>query len=1148
MNAFFAAIGQAISAFVTFLSNPYTQAALFIASGVQSHRTNKKLKRGQDILLTKFGTGAGIPVVYGTRRVAGTVVFMETVANKELFVVYALAVGEVENISDLRIDGRSINDTSVYRQGYVLRKEGNYFGGTVASENTVDIGNVLGGAGGDNPRMVFNLHHGATDQEADPMLYHVFDGTNSRPNSWSQDHELSGIAYIAANYEYDTQGMFTGIPNLTAVVKGKKVLDTRTSTTGWSDNPALILYDYLTNDEYGKGIATSKIDTTSFNTAANDCETGVQTITHSNVAIIRASTDTDRIEISGQDNFNKIKTGTNISFTANSTTYFSGKVISKDNSGFSDEFDTAYRRRYFIDLEDGAVTTAITSSTTGTITETQDRFETNAVIDTDESVLENTKDLVANMRGIFNYTNGTYSIKVEGTETPVLNLDEDDILEAGIELAIENKEQKYNRVEVEFYNSSKNYEADTVVVEHSPLSDDGGELLEHRAQFPHVTNQRIAYNHANAILNRSRNNRTISFVATPKVLKAKVGEVITITSSDLGLSQEQYRITQMTIQPDLNIQVSAVEYQGSIYGWNNPPEEPIEASELPPDPYRVEQVTNLNFVQKSGSTPAYLSWTDADGYTSFEFAVKVYDAINQGGNVIRDGRVKETRFYLPELPKANGYSAEVISINTLGIESDPTPLNSFNVTVDPVINDDIGGGAVGTPEISQGAIGGMNFTTTKAYYGTGTFNNSNTPFYVDTSSNFSLGSALSFDGTTLTIGGYASDADISDFITGAEVNANVTNISGGVIQTGTVAAARIDVSGVITAGSIIVSGDNISNLTNDSGFTDFDATDVESAIANNVTVISGSKITTGTINASLVSVTNLTADNITAGTLNVNRLSIDGTTITSVGGNLVVGTIDQDNISVTNLAAISADLGSITAGSINIGSGAFTVSSSGVMTATGATVSGNVTASSINLDTATITGTLNANNLQIDDVTIDTDGSGNLIIKTDGVSSGQLGTRAAGAFKVFTTGARTIGVSGDPGTSASYVEVISFGTDGGGNWTNQGSFSPAETGSSNEYSVFYSGTLQDPTQDFSGDDSAELLLQVFENNGVGNLVNKSFRVYGERGLGFSISATFTPNAGKTYQIRVFARERNGLTTGATVDNNYLCCFRITKGQ
>jgi hypothetical protein len=323
-------------------------------------------------------------------------------------------------------------------------------------------------------------------------------------------------------------------------------------------------------------------------------------------------------------------------------------------------------------LADGSVTTAITSSTTGTITETQDRFETNAVINTNQSVLENAKDLIANMRGIFTYTNGTYSIKVEGTETPVLNLYEDDILETGIEFSIENKEQKYNRVEVEFYNSSKDYEADTVVVEHSATpefySDDGDEVLEHRAQFPHVTNQRIAYNHANAILNRSRNNRTIAFVATPKVLKSKVGEVITITSSDLDLSQEQYRITQMTIQPDLNIQVSAVEYQGDVYGWNDPPEEDIERPDLPPDPFRVEAPTNININQKSGQTPAYLSWDDASAYPSFKFRVKIYDDINQGGTIVRDQEVQDTRLYLPQLPKQNGYSAEVFAINTLGIE------------------------------------------------------------------------------------------------------------------------------------------------------------------------------------------------------------------------------------------------------------------------------------------------------------------------------------------------------------------------------------------------------------------------------------------------------------------------------------------------
>ena len=46
-------------------------------------------------------------------------------------------------------------------------------------------------------------------------------------------------------------------------------------------------------------------------------------------------------------------------------------------------------------------------------------------------------------------------------------------------------------------------------------------------------------------------------------------------------------------------------------------------------------------------------------------------------------------------------------------------------------------------------------------------------------------------------------------------------------------------------------------------------------------------------------------------------------------------TIIAENISTTNLAAINSDLGDITAGSLNINSGAFSVTSDGVMSATG---------------------------------------------------------------------------------------------------------------------------------------------------------------------------------------------------------------------
>ena len=63
-----------------------------------------------------------MPVIYGRRRVGGTVVFMETVNNKELFVVYALAGHEIDSFEPLtiQINGRSIDDSTVFRQGYAI--------------------------------------------------------------------------------------------------------------------------------------------------------------------------------------------------------------------------------------------------------------------------------------------------------------------------------------------------------------------------------------------------------------------------------------------------------------------------------------------------------------------------------------------------------------------------------------------------------------------------------------------------------------------------------------------------------------------------------------------------------------------------------------------------------------------------------------------------------------------------------------------------------------------------------------------------------------------------------------------------------------------------------------------------------------------
>ena len=84
---------------------------------------------------------------------------------------------------------------------------------------------------------------------------------------WSSRHTAKGVAYIVARF-YRSSNFPNGIPTITARIRGKKVYDPRTSTTAWSDNPALIIRDYLTSD-YGLEEIDANINDSKFIAAAN---------------------------------------------------------------------------------------------------------------------------------------------------------------------------------------------------------------------------------------------------------------------------------------------------------------------------------------------------------------------------------------------------------------------------------------------------------------------------------------------------------------------------------------------------------------------------------------------------------------------------------------------------------------------------------------------------------------------------------------------------------------------------------------------------------------------------------------------------------------------------------------------------------------
>ncbi len=99
---------------------------------------------------------------------------------------------------------------------------------------------------------------------------------------WTANHKLSGIAYVAIRLEWDADKFPQGVPNISAVIKGKKVYDPRvgsqsaTDSSSWtySQNPALCARDYLVN-AYGLAEDYALIDTTALTAAANLCEESI---------------------------------------------------------------------------------------------------------------------------------------------------------------------------------------------------------------------------------------------------------------------------------------------------------------------------------------------------------------------------------------------------------------------------------------------------------------------------------------------------------------------------------------------------------------------------------------------------------------------------------------------------------------------------------------------------------------------------------------------------------------------------------------------------------------------------------------------------------------------------------------------------------
>jgi hypothetical protein len=207
------------------------------------------------ILVNARDPAAAHQFVYGEMRKGGTITYLETTGetNEFLHLIVSLAGHPVDQIGDILIDDQVV---------------------------TID------GSG--------NVTDGFLDGDGNPTIrIQKFDGTQiTAPADLLNESELTGadaltsgfvgngIAYLYIRLRYDQSAFPNGIPLFTAVVRGKRVFDPRTSTTVWTDNAALCIRDYLTS---AYGLSDSNIDETAFSAAANICDETVATAGAGNV-------------------------------------------------------------------------------------------------------------------------------------------------------------------------------------------------------------------------------------------------------------------------------------------------------------------------------------------------------------------------------------------------------------------------------------------------------------------------------------------------------------------------------------------------------------------------------------------------------------------------------------------------------------------------------------------------------------------------------------------------------------------------------------------------------------------------------------------------------------------------------------------------
>jgi|DEB0MinimDraft_10_1074344.scaffolds.fasta_scaffold00017_31 hypothetical protein len=464
--------------------------------------------------------------------------------------------------------------------------------------------------------------------------------------AWGSTFTGKGVAYaIERLYLDNDKPAYQGEPSTKYLVKGRKLYDPRKDSTSsvydatlgtsshrfdtpstweWSDNPVLALLDYMTNSEYGRGLALSVIDLPSIADSADKCDV--------------------LVDIPG-----RLTNDTGSSYQFYDAE--SGEVITVQVDD-----DLPNHRR-----EQGS-------------TAQQKRFRLNIAIDPSKELLDNIQEILNVFRGNLSYANGKYRVHMADVASPVLTIGDDDII-TGLKISNGDRAQRMNRATIKFINANKQHKTDQVSwpsldsneddgLYDTYLTEDQGEKLHKTFTIKGCTDYYQAQDTAEFLVRDSRSNLTVAGTFGSRCFGLVPGDVVSLTYDSAGYSGKYFRVMQVAIDLNsMNVNLQLKEYDSSVYTWN-------DARGTEPEGLSwQEEVVNAAPITPVIGTLSSTTRTRADGSTALTLTVPFSNIPEQAQYVDVEWGINGT----------DQYNSQVV-FDTENINQVEVPIERDNVT------------------------------------------------------------------------------------------------------------------------------------------------------------------------------------------------------------------------------------------------------------------------------------------------------------------------------------------------------------------------------------------------------------------------------------------------------------------------------------